>query len=546
MVLRAHDIPADIWLQIASYMHSRDVERLVLLNRTFADLAALSQRERRQTLVLNTNTHCHYGNMLKVALDCIITADEIAKQLKERLPALASHLKPSYPSSPTNGLSEAEGYLPLKRLVLHYRPHPPPHNVVPKLSSWLEQLRAELKARRTYTTLERRLRKLYARLGTVESLTFVHIDGLQTGGARSLDVLYTGALWQAVAANLRELNIVVDANNRIFAILSCIPADVSLSRLEVLRFSYGKLGAGLNAPSEPKLERLRALLVESASTLNTLEIRIHGYQYGYSQLFEQFFPAVVQFRRLRCLSLVISPFSPASVPSTSTVKLWRFVERHSRTLTSIKLHGLPIIYQHLVENGGSAASTRNGGVSQSSVAISIQVMPDDQIFSAGMVRHNLPAVRQSLVELCIVHPYSMFLPGLNETLPNLRRLVLLYRSYSPDLVATLALQAPLLVSLSFRYFYRRSDEVGPTTRKQESTVLANWRLKDISIYRAEQNALQGYYHTIPAWSHMRQLAGLVPSIESFFGTGHMQEEFERGWKYYWPWRRNMYLDMGNV
>src|SRR5262249_54550150 len=63
---------------------------------------------------------------------------------------------------------------------------------------------------------------------------------------------------------------------------------------------------------------------------------------------------------------------------------------------------------------------------------------------------SLTTLRKRIVELCINNPQSMRLTGL-EALPNLRRLALYHRIFSPGLIATLALHAPRLVSLSFRH-----------------------------------------------------------------------------------------------
>ncbi|KAH7103771.1 hypothetical protein BKA62DRAFT_50642 [Auriculariales sp. MPI-PUGE-AT-0066] len=119
-MFRMHDIPADIWQHIASYMPDREVERLMLLNRTFADLAAL--QERRTTLVLNTNTPYPYSDVWVVAADFVATANEIAKRLEERI--------------------HSRGAAHLRQLVFDYRMHPTYDTVPPRdtVEQWFTDL----------------------------------------------------------------------------------------------------------------------------------------------------------------------------------------------------------------------------------------------------------------------------------------------------------------------------------------------------------------------------------------------------------------------
>ncbi|KAH7089320.1 hypothetical protein BKA62DRAFT_161433 [Auriculariales sp. MPI-PUGE-AT-0066] len=488
----AHYVPAEIWLHIASYMSIRELERLVLLNRTFADLAG--QHKRQWALVLDTNARYYKGTSLAVATDFVAAADRIAKKLQKTI--------------------ESRGDAHLKRLVFYYRTNSQLYTSTPKRHAWEPSFVARTITKRTF---RHRLRKLYEQLGTVEALSFVYVHSdAESDNACCFDYLSTGRLWQVVAANLRELNIVTDVHDRLSNILSYIPAGLSCRRLEVLRFSYGMLGGALSNPKEPGLKRLYALLVEAAGTLHTLEIRTHTNESGYLALFEQLFPAT-HFHQLRRFSFVIrphgSPFRSPNVPATAAQKLWSFVDRHNTTLKSIKIQGPPIVYCHLLEN--SSSTPAGSYKSQASVAISIQVECEDRLFDITISSDNLPAVRKCVVELYMVHPRTMFLTGL-AALTNLRRLVLTFHSREPSgLLANLAIHAPELVSLSCGYLevihYHHPGDVMLLAVTDPVDALRQWKLKDLSIYKADVDALVGYHcHRVPSWSRMRQVAALFP------------------------------------
>jgi len=41
---------------------------------------------------------------------------------------------------------------------------------------------------------------------------------------------------------------------------------------------------------------------------------------------------------------------------------------------------------------------------------------------------------------------------------------------------------------------------------------------------------------------MQKLAAVIPSIESYFGRGHMEENLGQQWEESWEWRVNKYVD----
>jgi len=83
--LGSDDIPPEIWLHIASYMHMVDIRRVATLNRTFARLVAKGCEEQRSRLVLNTN-HAHNVDrfMLRTG-DWKTIACNIVKKMQEHM-----------------------------------------------------------------------------------------------------------------------------------------------------------------------------------------------------------------------------------------------------------------------------------------------------------------------------------------------------------------------------------------------------------------------------------------------------------------------------
>ena len=81
--LSSNDIPPEIWLKIASYMHMTDIHRAETLNRTFAALVAEDQKERRSRLILNTHLSYHVPQYMQSTGDWKNIAYSIATTLQK-------------------------------------------------------------------------------------------------------------------------------------------------------------------------------------------------------------------------------------------------------------------------------------------------------------------------------------------------------------------------------------------------------------------------------------------------------------------------------
>ncbi|KAH8824604.1 hypothetical protein DL96DRAFT_214179 [Flagelloscypha sp. PMI_526] len=306
-------------------------------------------------------------------------------------------------------------------------------------------------------------------------------------------------LWRSIGQNIKELNITVPAADlaRLFPVKSLPP----LSQLQIMRFSYDHL-EWARSNWEKKLRRFARIYTNES--LHTLDLRICA------KPLDRILHLLVShshiFLKMKHFSLDVHQVI-GQVGNGTYILSW--LRRHSKTLRSIKIFGLPLVFRMLCAQHPPFAHK---------IAFACELC----VQNAGLFMPENPPdfACHSLVELC--------------ALPNLRRLEIRVPQLTSTVLLDLASALPYLVSLSVDYASPpdlQAISSGLVDSSDGSTMMRDWKLKDLTLL----------FNNYPDGIVMPRIADMIPSVVSFEGSGEKGAECDP-WLVGWPWRKNVYIE----
>ncbi|KAH8818868.1 hypothetical protein DL96DRAFT_1622232 [Flagelloscypha sp. PMI_526] len=329
--------------------------------------------------------------------------------------------------------------------------------------------------------------------------------------------LAISSIWTTFSSRLRELAISVSYPT---ALAHILPARTQpLPRLEVMRLGYlyrlwDTLPSGV-VQSDLMLERLAQLYTNQS--LQVLEMKLlypcSSFHNGGLFLAEKLLPKRHIYPQLR--RFWIATECVDNINSSQTSHISSFIRAHARTLRGVAVHNFPAVIRDLFVN-----------------------TPDFSLqpsLSIAFVVPQTAAVTKTLVELQMPFGYDI---SPRHNLPCLRRLTIGIEDLRLESFDHLARKVPQLLSLSVSYsnVSCTHSDISRRIAIAPASILSQWNLKDLTLYPEA-----GIVPIAPNYSLMRDIARLVPSIESFVGSGDMSEKRE-DWEAVWPWSRNVYID----
>ncbi|KAH8813709.1 hypothetical protein DL96DRAFT_1625190 [Flagelloscypha sp. PMI_526] len=273
--------------------------------------------------------------------------------------------------------------------------------------------------------------------------------------------------------------------------------------------------------SDRMLENLARLYTNQA--LQVLELKmvyprqlLHS---GGPSLARSFLPKSHIFPQLRCFWIVTERVGTSNLHETNHIT-W-FIRAHARTLRSIKVHKFQAVIEDLFTN-----------------TVVFPLQPSFSIaFNSAQSLQTVTTtpLKIALVEACM--PFGYILPS-HHSFQKLLRLHIHVNELHLASFDQWANQLPQLLSLSVRY-HRLSDiynDVSCRIANTPNLTLSRCGLRDLALFSAF-----GSVPIPPNYHLMRNVARLMPNIESFAGRGDMSELYE-GWEAEYPWSRNVYID----
>ncbi|KAH8831765.1 hypothetical protein DL96DRAFT_1706174 [Flagelloscypha sp. PMI_526] len=472
------NVPAEIWLEIANYLSQPEVRRLCALCRPFRELWIEWQRER---IFLPTGTSYFVGAFDLSGRDWRTVAYDIWKALHARI--------------------ESGDAAHTKSIVFYSPSYPEPT----RRPSFMDDIVRSVGSRVKFSLFTSNLPAAYKKYISVESLAFLHEPPLLPSGPICYRYLAVPSIWSNFSANLRELAISISYADSLTHLL---PSQTTpLPKLEVMRVGYlyriwdsywQNIG-----PPEPMLTRLAQLYTNQ--TLQVLDLKIvyprrmvYG---GGPPLVESLLPKDHIFPQLRRFWIVTERLFSSSIDVRQTSRVISFIHTHANTLRSVKPPSFSIASNDLTLWHSVASTT----------------------------------AKMALVELEILHDSTV--PS-QDTFRNLRRLSIHTAQLRLETFDRYAKELPQLLSLRVKYQNHlcTEDYLSRRTTNSLNSILTQWKLKDLALYPAH-----GVVPIPPDYSLMREIARLIPSVESFVGRGIKIEKPE-DWEAKWPWTRNVYID----
>ena len=385
---------------------------------------------------------------------------------------------------------------------------------------------------------------MYTSLTSVQHLAILHEARQIAAGPGVMDFVYRDSTWTALAANLRQLSIyVADATFSHF--LPSPGTDIVFPRLEVMRLAFTQLRIWPSSrmPSETGCDQVARLYTSAQATLHTLDLRFKGFDALASPLGDIILPRHIVFTKLESFVLRMDEVGSHN---TSLAPVVVFVRRHASTLRQLRLFGvLPAVHE-LAQQVPRAFSAMHFATQLPVLAFSFAA---SHTASALLLHPDNHSASLETLRACTV---SVDWIGTARKLradlvPNLRHLVLHENAAveSEHILVLLADTIPRLVSLSIQHRGECTRIRKTANNEAQLDRLYHWRLKDVSVFSlAQTSQILTLPHENPTWWFMKHLAELIPSIESFYGTGHMREERPGpgSWRRLWLWEENVYTN----
>jgi len=427
--------------------------------------------------------------------------------------------------------------------------------------SKFDEFSISLKGSANLLLLTQRLRSTYKEFKSVESLAFICDDSMNARGPQCLDYMEPQMLWMTWGANLRELNISVKGSIALPFILPPEGCHIQLPRLEIMRFAYLQNYSSDAHFEGPAISVIAQLYASATATLHTLELRFDLYAQHTPPISETLLPHGVVFSKLNHFAFKPKRHYGWKV-ANGLANITRFVRDHSSTIRKLQLGDLSSIFDSLVTDTPPAFLNHVDNAAPP-IALSIRAAQNAHILDPAIPTidgDSLTILRQCIIALnmhdVLNHDWSYI-----SLLSNLRKLSLTWGGYvNLASFAKVARYAPRILSLSVRHSSRDhrlraglegdNQQPGEHPRPHMLTccnfcitlvildvldALRQWTLKDIGFYK-------GFNDFRPTWWYMQHMATLTPSIESFFGRGHMEESLGKPWEQSWVWRKNKYVD----
>ncbi|KAH7107879.1 hypothetical protein BKA62DRAFT_684740 [Auriculariales sp. MPI-PUGE-AT-0066] len=535
--LATHDIPPEIWLNVASHLSIQEICQLALLCRPFA---ALASQTRQRHLVISTTSNTTGGGANVAVVGESLSA-QVAQRLQSRIDiggienvcrvTFFSFPRPDPgPRSKANAILEPQS--------------PPPKSVGASRRFFKNMFGKNRPAPLAAKPNPPNLPALYDQFISVERLELLYDSGhAGVDSTRNLSFMCFPSIWTAWASNLRALSISVDTPSALRYYLRWPEAPPQLPRLEVFRFAllcvvWQQLTDSVS--EQDFFKKLNQISRSASNSLQTLDIQYSRYS-TYNSL-RPFLGLqhwnVPVFTRLRKLSLTTTVYDHGFPPGDrdTTASITAFIVTHVESLREITVHGFMPAVEALV--------TRPPAF-HPSTALSLNIdstAAKEQLAIGRGTRHQ--ELRGAVVELeCKAHMFREVVE-LVEQLPNLRRLEMTMAWISLAKLAEVAQLAPSLVSLAIQHSMPDTDERVTVLAEQLSVdpslgpTFAGWTLKDLQLYSREVASLRDQRES---WVHMRYLARIIPSIVSFSGRGHMDQDGRNAWEHVWVWQQSPFV-----
>ncbi|KAH8831681.1 hypothetical protein DL96DRAFT_1678056 [Flagelloscypha sp. PMI_526] len=486
-------VPTEIWLEIAHYLPQSEVRRLSSLCWPFRQLWV-------ERILLPTGTSYFVGTSNLSERDWRTVAYDIWKALHARI--------------------ESGDAAHTRSIMFYSPPNPEPR----RGPSFLDNIVRSVGSKVKILMFTSWLPSAYKKYISVESLVFLHEPPLIPSGPTCYRYLAVPSIWSTFSANLRELAISVSYSD---ALAHILPLQITpLPKLEIMRVGYlyrtWDPYTWNNCPPEPMLTRLAHLYANRA--LQVLELRIvypgNPASNGGPFLVQSLLPKSHIFPQLRRFWIVTERRLNTGIDASQTVHIESFIRAHVNTLRSVKVHKFPDVVVDLF--------VRTPYFLQPP---SFSVAFDDL---ATLQKSASATAKNALVELQL-HT-GPAIPS-QETFRNLRRLAIRVRELSLESFEYYAKELSQLISLSVKYVYPfwTSDDISGRIANPPNSILLQWKLKDLTIYPTF-----GLLPIPPNYPLMREVAQLIPSVESFAERGDMLKPED--WEAKWPWTRNVYID----
>ncbi|KAH8831731.1 hypothetical protein DL96DRAFT_1588817 [Flagelloscypha sp. PMI_526] len=505
-------VPPEIWLEIAAYLSPRLIRYLASLCKTFSLLAAA---RRHQSICLPTLPTFRYGR--SGLLDMQAVATDIARALKSRV--------------------KSECTAQTKHLIF-YGLTPPK----PVTQRALNNISLSVAARIQWFPLWPWLPELYEYYEGVESLSLLFPAHFYLHeGKLAIRAIQLPKVFELFSGNLRELSISMTQSGE----LSCVFDShcPTLPNLETMRFAYHDRH---NKSADPGsfLQQVASLYTNQA--LRELDLRIvypQTFSDSASFLTKHLLPLNHVFPHLYRFSIG-TEWRGGRFELSERERMGMFIRNHAATLRNIRIHKFLWLVEELLSL--SPAPTFEQGQPTFSVA----VITDLSSWREGPA---FQIIRNGIYE-AEMREYGV-LPE-QRTFPNLRRLVFCEKELTLDCFDKVADALPQLISLRIKYekvvftsddirrrlaespYARSSSLLKQFAQFSNPSTLAHWGLKDLTLVHENVN---GRFPRLPNFALMREVAQLIPSVESFDGQGDMlgvQEIWER----LWLWNRNVYTE----
>ncbi|KAL0951374.1 hypothetical protein HGRIS_008074 [Hohenbuehelia grisea] len=471
------ELPAELWLEIASHIAHQDMVQLLSVNRTFMNLALekrygfinLMRGDTRAIRLIDHLKHNDYATdrVNTLSLSCDILRDLISQEKSD----------------------------------LEYSQSQPASNYIHSLG---------IDTQKSSTQVAKDIDDILGKLRNVKKFTMTWVDE----PSQPLDIVYPHSrAWAAFGANLENLRLLVTAPV-LPLLLHQVQLPESLNELSVVVFeSYRS-----NRPPDKDASAFSTNVLRSLSSFISLQRHLKSLDITstWHADFSELFSSLATLPLLARLSLNL-PFNGQHLLDTAGILL--FMQNHAKNLTHLSLH---------CGSCGMPRRIHEDGASQTAVQIVERSLP--YLTSLSLDVHTLWCPSDAIIlfpKLGTAKLQSLHIGGLFMTLadlcslssgfpsdPPLRDLDVKVDKVTKEIFDLLSQSFPRLFSLHISARGPMEDGQLDRDLKEGAADYSEWLLHDLTI-----DTMSRSYRV--DWEALRVIAPYIPSLRGFNGCASL-------------------------